>query len=487
MNANGPAADARAGETSLKRAWEHYHAGHLAEAEALCRQIIGFEPEHPGALHLLGLIALQRGQPVRAIELIERADEISPSNALLLSNLGEAYQRLGAADRARECCEQALALEPDFPAAHNNLGNALALLGDIDAAESCYRKALAIEPSMPEARLNLGLSKLLRGDYAAGLPLYEARLELTDSGGDPHNLLVELRDVARWRGGSLQGKRLLVWAEQGLGDSIMMMRYLRATRQLGVSRLSVCCGPSLVRLMQSVGEVDEVFSDTAGKNWRERFDAHCPMMSLPLAFGTRLEAIPAPIPYLAVPSDLRRKWSEKTSRLPAPRVGLVWAGRKQTLTDRRRSISLASFSPLLKKRGISFVSLQKGAEASQRDNVHSKIADWMDECDDLMDTAALVGELDLVISVDTSVAHLAGALGKPVWLLNRTGSEWRWMLGRNDSPWYPTMRIFRQQHVGWSGVIQDIAGALEGELGRHRGAAPATWLDRMRSLYQIWR
>ncbi len=292
-------------------------------------------------------------------------------------------------------------------------------------------------------------------------------------------LLAKLRNVPRWRGESLQGKRVLVWTEQGLGDSVMMMRYLQPIRHLGVTWLAVCCEPELTRLMQGVTEVDEVFFDTGSEDWRKRFDFHCPMMSLPLAFGTRLETIPARIPYLAVPRDLKRKWSEKVSRLPPPRVGLVWAGGKQILADSRRSISLTSFLPLLKKRGISFVSLQKGPEASQLANVRRNIGNWMDECDDLLETAALIEQLELIISVDTSVAHLAGALGKTVWLLNRADSEWRWMLERNDSPWYPTMRIFRQQQPGWKEVIRDIADALERALGQDRAPAPATWLRRM--------
>jgi tetratricopeptide (TPR) repeat protein len=477
----GSAGAAGANEQALNLALRHHRSGRLAEAEALYRQIIDADPTHADAFHLLGLIALQCGQFARAVGLIECADELSPSNPVILSNLAEAYQKLGSPERAKECCEQALELRPDFAAAHVNLGNALAVLGETDAAERCYRQALAGDPSLASGRLNLGLLLLLRGDYAAGLPLYEERLQRADTseGGDSRALLDKLRDVPRWRGESLQGKRILVWTEQGLGDSVMMMRYLQPIRALGVTRLAVCCEPALVRLMQGVTEVDEVFSGTGAEDWPDRFDLHCPMMSLPLAFGTRPETIPARIPYLAVPHDLTLKWSAKVSRLPAPRVGLVWAGGQQTSADPRRSISLASFSPLLAKRHFSFVSLQKGPAASQLANARGNIGNWMDECGDLLETAALIGQLDLVVSVDTAVAHVAGALGKPVWLLNRTGSEWRWMLERNDSPWYPTMTIFRQRRASWTEVIRDMADALERDLGRVRAAAPATWLRRM--------
>ncbi len=461
----------------------HHRSGRLAEAESLYRQIIDASPAEAEAFHLLGLIELQRGHAARAVQLIERADELSPSNAVFLSNLGDAYQRLGAAERAQECCLEALKLKPDFPAAYVNLGNAQMLLGALELAEASYAKATAADPSLAIGRLNLALLKLLQGDYAAGLPLYEARLERADvsDGGDTRRLLAKLGDIPQWRGESLKEKRLLLWTEQGLGDSLMMMRFLQPLAERGASNISVCCEPALTRLMQALPMVEEVFSDTAGEDWHRRFDLHCPMMSLPLAFGTRFDTVPRGTPYLVVPVDLKRKWSLKASTLPHPRVGLVWAGGTQTFADPRRSVPLSTFSALLSKRGVSFVSLQKGPQASQLDSAGARLTDWMDECADLMDTAALIEQLDLVISVDTAVAHLAGALGKPVWLLNRRGSEWRWLLERSDSPWYPTMRIFRQKHAGWDTVVRELEEALR-DFTRAGGFTQATWLTRVRRL-----
>ena len=470
---------------ALKAALQHHQAGRLAEAEAIYRRILEAEPDHADSLHLLGVIAIQSEDHARAIDLIERANELCPSNPVFLSNLAEAYQRLSCPDRAKDCCEQALRLKPDYPAASANLGNALMALGEIDAAEQCYRQAIDGDPSLRAVKLNLGLLRLMRGDYATGFPLYENRLDRAASkgGGDTQQLLDKFGNLPRWRGESLHGKRLLVWTEQGLGDSVMMMRYLPLIKDLGASELVVCCEPALVRLMQSVGEVDDVVSDTHSDDWRERFDFHSPTMSLPLCFGSRLETLPDRIPYLQVPSELKQKWSDKVSSLPYPRVGLVWAGGRQTRADPDRSIPLATLSPILKKSWISFVSLQKGGEASQLAHVGRKLSNWMDECDDLLETAALIEQLDLVISVDTSVAHVAGALGKPVWLLNRFGSEWRWMLERHDSPWYPTMRIFRQQQFHWKSVIQDIADALEHELKPARNSMTPTLLRWIRRLF----
>jgi hypothetical protein len=218
--------------------------------------------------------------------------------------------------------------------------------------------------------------------------------------------------------------------------------------------------------VQHVPTVDEVFSDLDSADWPRRFDVHCPTMSLPLAFGTAPETIPRRTRYLNVPEPLVRTWAETLSALPSPRIGLVWSGGKQSTADADRSIALASFAPLLARRRMSFVSLQKGPGASQLVRGRHRIAHWMDACEDLLDTAALICGLDLVISVDTAVAHLAGALGKPLWLLNRRSSEWRWMLERSDTPWYPSARIFRQRTGAWAPVIDEVGAALDAAFPR---------------------
>ncbi|MDB5810993.1 MAG: glycosyltransferase [Betaproteobacteria bacterium] len=451
---------------ALQYAVQRHQAGRLAEAEAIYLRILDEEPAHAEALHLLGLISLQTGRHAYAVELIETANELSPGNAVILSNLGEAYNKTSRPDDARRCCEEAVKLKPNFPAAHNNLGNALQRLEQLDAADKSFRAAVSLDPSSPLSRVNLGLLCLLRGDYATGLELYESRLERTalHAGGDTRQMLDQLAGIPSWRGAPMQGKRLLLWTEQGLGDTLMMLRYLPQIRSLGVGRLTVCCEPALVRLVQTCKEVDEVIVDAYSCDWRERIDLQCPTMSLPLALGTRLDTIPGRTPYLKIPGEQRRRWSARVAALASPRIGLVWAGGKKTQADPRRSVSIASFEPLLEMRGISLISLQKDRDASPPQMpAPPGLIDWIDECTDLLETAALIEQLDLVISVDTAVAHLAGALDKPVWLLNRTGSEWRWMLGRDDSPWYPTMRIFNQRQRDWESVVDEIADAVEKE------------------------
>jgi hypothetical protein len=343
---------------------------------------------------------------------------------------------------------------------HASLGDALMRCGELEAAEASSREAMRLEPDSPHVRFARAHLKLLQGDYAAGLPLYESRFQ--------HKTLLrfhaELRRRAalfegtpRWNGDDAKGSSLLVWTDEGLGDSLMMLRYLPLLKTRRVGRLAVYCDTPLVRLVRNVAQVNEVIPASeplpAG-----RFDLHCPIMSLPLAFATRLDTIPSAVPYVDVPATMRH---EKLSELPRPRIGLLWAGGAVYPRNHLRSIRLERFAPLIRMRGLSFVSLQKGDEAAQLAALGWPIADRMDECQDLLDTAALISELDLVIGIDSAVAHLAGALGKPMWLLNRFESDWRWLLGREDSPWYPTIRILRQPRPGdWDSVIARVAAEL---------------------------
>jgi glycosyl transferase family 9 (putative heptosyltransferase) len=237
------------------------------------------------------------------------------------------------------------------------------------------------------------------------------------------------------------------------------MRYVPHVKRQAGGRLVVECQPALERLFRALPEVDDVVP--TGEGASRVFDRQCAIMSLPYVLGTRLDRIPARVPYIGVPADVEDRWRARVARVAPPRVGIAWAGRRASPRDELRSIPLRRFAPLFRVPRAAFFSLQKGDEARQASETGWKIHDLMDQAGDLLDTAALVRQLDLVISVDTSVAHLAGALGKPVWLLNRLESEWRWMLGREDSPWYPTMRIFRQQAFGdWDSVMLRVAEAL---------------------------
>ena len=443
--------------------------GLMERAVACYREAVRLAPGYLDAYVNLGAKLKAQGMLDEAAAAYRSALALAPSHATALSNLGAILNEQAKPLEALALCEQAVAANPDLAEAHNNLGNALQSLGRPEDAERSFRRALELKPDMAAASLNYGFARLLRGDYASGLALLEKRFEASVSlpvHFGLRNLVTEFDAARRWRGQGAAGRgqpakgTLLVWSDQGLGDSLMTLRYLPLLKRRGFARIVVYGEPALLRVFRAVPGVDHVISKQdpvpAGV-----FDWHCPNMSLPLAFGTRVDAIPGEVPYLLVPDKLDQEWAAKLAAVAPRRVGIAWAGTKLNPANAVRSIRLEQFAPLFGIPGLSFVSLQKGDGSEELDGARWPIIDRMGECGDLLDTAALVNQLDLVISVDTAVAHLAGALGKPVWMLNRYESEWRWMLEREDSPWYPTLRLFRQDRAGdWDAPIARIAGAL---------------------------
>jgi len=428
----------------------------------------------------LGIALEAAGRVADAERSYRRALESEPDNPGAHLGIGHVLERAGQLAEAEQSARKALALKPDWAEAHHNLGGVLLRLCRLEESERCYRRALEIKPDLVISTFCYSLLLLLRGDYGAGLPLYERRFE----GTEPRTvaayrpLIEQLEATPRWRGEAIPDKTLLLWTEQGLGDSLMAMRYLPLLKQRGIGRLLLYCEPALVRSFRTFPQVDEIVAKDrplpAGS-----FDCHCPIMSLPLLFETRLETIPADVPYLRVPAELKSEWAGRLAAIRRPRVGLCWAGNRLLPSDALRSIPLERFAPLFDLEGVKFVSLQKDRGGDQPAMTRRRMLDWMDDCGDLIDTAALIEQLDLVISVDTAVAHLAGALGKPVWLLNRFESEWRWLLEREDSPWYPTMRIFRQRSVGdWDEVIARLAAELRALAGP-QSQAKSGWLRRL--------
>jgi tetratricopeptide (TPR) repeat protein len=446
-------------------------AGRCEEAAPHLSRAAVLMPGSAGAHYLLGSALRQTRRYGEAEHAYRRAVEIDPGHVDAHNSLGAVCRVLGRYSEAIRCYQRALALSPDNADAHNNLGNALKDVGDSAAADASFRRALEIRPGWPEAELNRSLSLLLDGQYERGFELYESRFRAGEKGVARVSSPIQERvqKLERCDSAHLRGKRVVVWTEQGLGDSIMMMRYLPLFRSKKVSRLLVHCEPELARLMQCVKGVDEVITDLSDLPTRS-LDCHSPFMSFPWLFRTRLETVPNEVPYLRVPTDVLKAWERKTSNLAGWRVGLVWTGQPKLQDDRRRSVPLRSLRPLSSVAGVTFVSLQKGDGARELERSDGRIVDWMGDCTDLLDTAGLVQQLDLVIAVDTSVAHLAAALGKPVWLLCRFESEWRWLRDREDSPWYPNVRIFRQPRPGdWTPVVERIRRTLE-ELTASTGA-----------------
>jgi len=476
----------------LETAVAHHQAGRLKEAEPIYRRVLATQPQNTDALYLLGLVTQATKRFAESAGLFQRAVELNPKSAKYLINLGLSLggMGLGKTEQAAEAFRRAVAIDPNNPAAWNNLGNELRNSYQFDEAMECYQKALklkpdfadaycnvgaclqatqptlrpaiaayekaiALQPDFATAHWNLGFALLLLGDYARGLPEYEWRFK-TRTVVRPRNFPQPL-----WDGSNLAGKRILLHAEQGLGDTIQMARYLPMVAARGGKAILECPSP-LVRLLSNLPGLDQI---VASGQPLPAFDVQCTLMSLPLVFKTTLETIPAPVPYLYADPNSAEDWSKRFPPDRAiKRIGLVWAGRPENKNDRNRSMRLDQFAPLSVWKNVKFYSLQKGAAADEARNPPAgmELIDNTNDLDDFTDTAAMLVNLDLLVTVDTSVAHLAGAMGKPVWVLLPFMPDWRWILNRDDTPWYPTMRLFRQKVRGdWGEMMERVKEAIE--------------------------
>ncbi|SDI06060.1 Tfp pilus assembly protein PilF [Paraburkholderia phenazinium] len=541
-------------------AFEAHQAGRVQEAEEGYRRVLGHDPQHADALHLLGLIHARRGALSAAEALIQQATGISDS-AVFLTNLGDVLVQLGRLAEAETAFRRAIELTQDYVLAHYNLGvlfmrterreeaecafrRALALdpssndtlnnlglllggMGRFDEAETAYRRATANDPGYLLAHYNLGLQLLRAGRFGEAEQAFRHALEIDKRHADAQNNLgTTLRELDRydeaemmyrtvlqqhpefadarwnlavlllgqgryaegwqhaearyhprrtanvpgpdpgypqWQGEPLAGRSLVIWHEQGLGDVIQFARYAPLLKARGLRRLTLLCPAPLKALTETLEGVDEVVCHTGAVGPHDFWSL---IMSLPLHFGTTTESIPARLPYLHALPDLVGYWR---TRLPAHglKVGLVWKGATVHQHDADRSLpSLRSLAPLWTVPGVTFVSLQKGQGEDEPASLSADlpIVSAGSSIHDLADTAALISQLDLVISVDTAVAHLTGALGKPCWLLlHKQWTDWRWMHERTDSPWYPrVMGLYRQSAPGdWAEVIERVAVSLD--------------------------
>ncbi|HTP96774.1 MAG TPA: tetratricopeptide repeat protein, partial [Burkholderiales bacterium] len=437
--------------------------GRQSEAIACWERALAIDAGDAQARFHLGNACHHAGHEPGAIAHWQMAVQRDPALSEAWFNLGNSQTAARAYPDAVESYRRALAVRPDWGEALTNLGIALSRCGELDEAIACYRRALERDPDNAYAHLDLGFALLARGDYAGGWPEYEWRWR-AGAGIKPRD--AEL-NRPRWRGEPLEGRTLLLHAEQGLGDAIQFIRFAPLVAQRG-ARVIVECGRPLLRLFAGAPGV-------AGVCERGRalpqFAAHCPLLSVPLVLGVTLATLPAAAPYLHASPEEQARWRRRLSPGARLRVGLCWAGKQTFKHDAQRSLPFAALAPLAEAAGVHFVSLQVGPAAKQlRQSQDLRVEEFGAELHDLAATAALVANLDLVISADTAVAHLAGALGVRVWLLNRYESEWRWMFGREDSPWYPTLRIFSQRAPGdWIGVIARVAEALRALSGAAAG------------------
>ena len=429
--------------------------GRFEEASEVYRRALEIKPDSAEAQTNLGTVLGAQGRLDEAIAAHNRALELRPDYAGALSNLSIALRERGQLEEAIAACRRAIELSPNLAEAHNNLGNVLKELGQFEEATAAYRRALAINPALGEAQFNYAYLLLLRGDFEKGWPLYEARCH------EPGYVRREFGQPL-WTGGSVSGRRILVHAEQGFGDAIQFVRYAALIAK-GGGEVVVECAPALVELFRTATGVSEV---VAPGDPLPAFDLHIAMLSQPLAFQTRSESIPREVPYLFADERRGETWRARlghdSSRL---RVGLAWMGNPKSHFLRQRHITLPELLPLLGVEGIDFYSLQVGPGSGQIRQTESAAAiiDHSALIQDFADTAALMKQLDLIISVDTAVAHLAGALARPVWTLLPFVPDWRWRLETEETPWYPTMRLFRQSSPGdWNSVIRRVAGELAG-------------------------
>ena len=537
-------------ERIIQAALGEQKAGRLEEAKALYEGILEERPDHPDALHLLGVISLQTGDPEGGLDYMRRAWALVPDDVQIGLNLAGALKSLGRADEAIGCLSGLAAVEKDSPSVHLTLADILDEQGNHGGAELHYRRALELSPddvaaltglgrvlrftgrdgeaeaawrrvleinpeqigamvnlallimsrgrnneaqaflekaltlapghaktwfqygnvmlnqNRPdlageafvkattldpddfEAHVHLGFARLLMGDYERGFAEYEWRL------ASP--MLRESNVTGpRWDGSPLHGRAILIHAEQGMGDALQFIRYAPKVARLG-GRVILKCHPAMKRLFQDAPGIDDVTTSVPPP---DAYDCHVPLMSLAHIFGTTPDTIPAEVPYLSPDQALRRRWAERLGRGPA--IGLVWRGNPENKRDTVRSCPLDRFSPILETAGARFFSLQKEIPEDELP-LPASLTDLGPELNDFADTAACVANLDLVIAVDTAIVHLAGALGRPVWALLSSSPEWRWMLDRDDSPWYPTARLFRQTGWGdWDGVVAGVCAELE--------------------------
>jgi tetratricopeptide (TPR) repeat protein len=566
----------------------HHQSGRLAEAEYLYRQVLSQDPNHPDALHLLGVIAAQAGDLDAAVHLIQRATTICCTNASYFSNLGNALKIKGKLDESIAACRQAIQIKPDFADAYTNLANALSANGALDEAIAAYRRAIQLNPDRPETHCSLGnalkdkglpdesiasyrVAIRLKPDYAEAhnnlgntladkqrldeaIACYRQSIRLKPDYAEAYNNLgivlqdhgqldeaiashqraIALRpdfaeahhdlgvalweqgrpsDAAaahrraislkptyaeahfnlaglllangdfsqgwqeyewrrkcrdfpsppwkhpqpQWDGGPLGNRAIVLHTEQGFGDAIQFFRYVPLVAQCG-GKIIISSQPQLQRLFQTQGY--QVISWTHAL---PKFDLHCPLLSLPRIYTPTPVEIPSAVPYLRADAKDAAMWRQRLADQSKARIGLVWAARPLLNNLRKRSMNLAKLAPLLRTSAARFFSLQKGEAAAQAKTLPPalELTDWTDDLTDFADTTALIANLDLIITVDTAVAHLAGAMAKPVWTLLPFHPEWRWLLQPERTPWYPTMRLFRQpSDEDWDSVIAHVAEEL---------------------------
>lgn len=453
--------------------------GRRDDAIARYRRTIEVRPDHGGTWNNLGLALTESGRAAEAVVVLQQAVRLRPQAVEAHTNLGLAYAELGRFAEAEASYREALRLDPKHVEAHTNLGNAYKEQGRLDEALACYQTALCLNPDSASTHYNRSLALLQAGDYARGWPAYEWRWRR------PKEKLRLFRQP-RWGGEPLKGRTVLLWCEQGLGDTLQFVRFAPLVQRRG-GRVVLECPGFLIPLLSTCPGIDQLVAESEEP---PPADVQAPLMSLPGLLGTTVETVPAEVPYLRAEPERVEKWRQRLAPEPGFKVGVVWQGNRHFQWDRYRSIPLKYFALLARVEGVRLISLQKGHGAEQVARVGKGVAvtelgDEVDPEGGFLDTAAVMQNLDLVVTADTSAGHLAGALGVPVWLALSAVADWRWLVGRAGTPWYPTMRLFRQRNLGdWGSVFRRMAQALGRKVRRGCfsvgvNLSPGELLDRL--------
>ncbi|MBF0622434.1 MAG: glycosyltransferase family protein [Magnetococcales bacterium] len=476
-------------ETLWSQASSAYYAGEMGKAAQLGKQILQSDPNHAEALHMIGMIAKDFGQSEKALELVSQAVMINPNNGYFHHSLGLILLGQNRLDAAAERFKASLELKPDLASAITNLGSIAFRKNDYRTAVRYYQQSLQADPNQPTIHYNLGIifqefgqhdsalkffqqaidrnpnyidafmgrafSQLMTQDFANGWQTYEWRWKL------PHMVPRNYKQP-KWDGIARPGETLFIFAEQGFGDAIQFGRYLPQLRKMGHKVIFECQKP-LVKLFESSDMADEIVIGDHKNPCNPQFDRYAPLLSLPGLLNTRADTIPADTPYFSPDPSRIAFWKTELARYPGLKVGINWSGDPTAPANHGRACNLADLHPLLTQPGVSFFSLQKGMPTESIKDLPAELTlhDLDAQLTDFTETAAVLSNLDLLISTDTAVVHLAGALHRPVWTILHTSSEWRWQRERTDSPWYPSMTLFRQKLPwNWKDPVNAIAKHL---------------------------
>ena len=416
-----------------------YRQGKLHEAMMHLHEALRQRPDYPEAINNLGIVLDRQGRTQDAMLCYQQALRLKPDYAEPHNNLGSVLERQGRLDEALACFQQALRLRPDYAEAISNLGIVAYRRNNLAEAIKHYETALQLDPGLAVARWNRSLLYLLHGDFVRGWVEYEWRWTQPSFGRRTFT-------QPRWDGSRLDGRTIFIYAEQGLGDTLQFIRFAPLLQNLG-GKVVFECQPSLLRLLAGVDGIDHLLAiGTAAPP----FDVQAPLVSLPGIFRTNLESVPNNVPYVKAEPELVERWRRKLQSIGGRRIGIVWQGNPANTYDGPRSMPLTCFAKLAEIEGVQLISLQHGPGTDQLRAmagafpVFDLTAELGDGCESLANIGAILTNIDLVISCDTAIAHLAGAMGRPAWTLLPLVPDWRWQLGREDTPWYPGMRLFRQ-------------------------------------------